>query len=393
MQTNARPRYAIIVSPELSETGVDDLLTVKLTGMDGIELVERAEVDKVMKERELSAIFMPEGVGLRLELGKTLLADRLFLLRTEETTKNLELFIIDTRTASILFRGQFDHHGATDETIDALSEIVTYNVNAFRDGIKAVVAVPPFLSKGVDRNAEKHQEQFFDMLSAALMQQPGITVMSFEELEAIRHELDFSSQIPQRVVPLIVQGEFLPKRTGNIGQTSEFSFDLALKISDLNGIRLQIDKESLTMQQVVELLAVETSQRIFSLLDDSQLLPFSLEKQEILFTESAERFHRYGMYQLAKKQREVAILINPHNLYQRLNWIEEFYIRNESDRRIAPERDKVFGHLDFIIRNKLVTKSQGCSLFMKFYCDIPNYFACLFQGFGRKLFCCFLLYA
>ncbi len=83
-EQSAYNRWAIVASPDVQKSGLADLLTVKLSAIDGIELVERERLDAAMKELELATMFGAKGAAKRLKLGRMLKADALVLLAREE---------------------------------------------------------------------------------------------------------------------------------------------------------------------------------------------------------------------------------------------------------------------------------------------------------------------
>src|SRR5689334_21070832 len=63
------------------------LLEAKLLADTGATWVERAEIDKVLREQKLQAAFGPQGVGERVRLGKILKADLLVIVRPVKDAK------------------------------------------------------------------------------------------------------------------------------------------------------------------------------------------------------------------------------------------------------------------------------------------------------------------
>jgi hypothetical protein len=63
------------------------LLEAKLLAEPGATWVERADIDKVLKEQKLQAAFGPQGVGERVKLGKLLKADLLVMVRPVKDAK------------------------------------------------------------------------------------------------------------------------------------------------------------------------------------------------------------------------------------------------------------------------------------------------------------------
>jgi hypothetical protein len=77
-------RYAIVASNDIEATGLGDLLTARLSAVEGIELVERDQLAAAIREQELSAYFDSSAAPLRLKLGQLLQADVLVLLSMAE---------------------------------------------------------------------------------------------------------------------------------------------------------------------------------------------------------------------------------------------------------------------------------------------------------------------
>ena len=74
-------RWAIVCSSDVQKTRLSDLLTVELSGLRGLELVERNELPTITNELELSQLLGAENVLGRLKLGKQVRADALALIQ------------------------------------------------------------------------------------------------------------------------------------------------------------------------------------------------------------------------------------------------------------------------------------------------------------------------
>jgi len=365
------PRYALIASPETEKSGLIDLLTVRLSESDKLELVDRADIKRVMRELKLSSLSGEQGVSQRLQLGKILGADRLVVLQTTitEESSRLSLLIIDTETASTLFQGRIEKFNeVNDDILNTLNEIILDNIREYENGIWAIIAVPHFLVTSVNSDLEEYQKSFSRILSVTLTQQPGVAVVSLDEIEAIKRELDFSGKNLSRVVPLVIQGEFQAKQQSQMEKLSEkYRFDINVKIIGKNGVLEEVKKTSLSMAQIVETLGVEIPKQVLAKLEMTSGTALSLEEQEKTFSELAERFHNYGMYAQARTYRETVLLINPDNVVERLRWIRES--RKVYNRFVTPDDKRIFEHLDYILRNRLVTMMQGASLIHMVYPD------------------------
>ena len=75
-------RVGIVPDEAAARTPLVDLLQVKLTGEPGLELVERAEVDALLREQALQQAWGSAGIGDRRTFGRRLGARLLVLLRT-----------------------------------------------------------------------------------------------------------------------------------------------------------------------------------------------------------------------------------------------------------------------------------------------------------------------
>ena len=64
-------RWAIISDSSVREYKIADLLTVKLT-QTGLELLEREQIDKALREIELQALCNVDNASSRLEIGISL---------------------------------------------------------------------------------------------------------------------------------------------------------------------------------------------------------------------------------------------------------------------------------------------------------------------------------
>ena len=64
---HAWKRWAVIVSPEVDQSGLTDLLTVGLSETHDIQLVERLRLEQVLAEQELSVLVESAGAGATKE--------------------------------------------------------------------------------------------------------------------------------------------------------------------------------------------------------------------------------------------------------------------------------------------------------------------------------------
>src|SRR5262245_5021763 len=85
---------------DVSGTEMGALLEAKLLADGKLAWVERAQINKVIAEQELQALFSPEGGSNRARLGKFLKADVLVVLRLqgklEADGKYLDIVVCET---------------------------------------------------------------------------------------------------------------------------------------------------------------------------------------------------------------------------------------------------------------------------------------------------------
>jgi hypothetical protein len=100
-------RWAILGTPAMQDTGLTDLLHVRLASLDGVQLVEREQLQAIAAEYSLETLGAAGAVRQRLRLGSVLRADRLLLLsRTaqpepaDDATEILRLVIADCGTGA-----------------------------------------------------------------------------------------------------------------------------------------------------------------------------------------------------------------------------------------------------------------------------------------------------
>ncbi|NQU09811.1 hypothetical protein HQ590_03400, partial [bacterium] len=90
-------RLAVLaVDAEPGTAALADLLTAGLSGAGGVELVERAEIDKVLAEQKLSAATLAGGAQ-RVAVGKLLRADGLVFVEQDRRRESVSVRLVETR--------------------------------------------------------------------------------------------------------------------------------------------------------------------------------------------------------------------------------------------------------------------------------------------------------
>ncbi|HLQ46678.1 MAG TPA: CsgG/HfaB family protein, partial [Planctomycetaceae bacterium] len=171
--------WAVLATNELREIGLSDLLTANLSQHD-FALVEREQLDAVLREIELSRLLSFDAAAQRLKVGQLVKADALVLLSLVENDKNkfVKLVISDCQYGSRLRLDHFPFAGNGQErrplspraeaasdargeggsrpepaTLEQLVQDVAGAVDEtrkrFAHGVERIVAVSPFLSKNL----------------------------------------------------------------------------------------------------------------------------------------------------------------------------------------------------------------------------------------------------
>ena len=349
-------RWAILATPELG-----DLLTVELSKRQDIELVERAEIDKVMRELEISAMFGEESIGKRLELGKILKADRLLVLKNDSPGDSLEIFILDTEFGLMLFNSKITPQKTNDEHLCAGIAAIASQVNRrYQNGIHAVIAVSYFVSRSFDRSFDHLQEDYAKMIGNALLQQDGIAVVALEELSLIQKELSLHSQriddhIGRRIVPLHITGTYSILTGDNATQTSSPSVSLSIEIRDMADVIHAIEKDRIALQDAVTLMGVVIPEEIFRILDSPSLKPLPLELQKQQWLREADLLNAVGANELAIRCREAAFLIDPDDAEKTLRLL----LGVEHRQGAISDRYRALPYLEHLLEHGKLNLIQG----------------------------------
>jgi len=224
----------------------------------------------------------------------------------------------------------------------------------FKDGVQTALAVPDFLLTDVLEESKSFQESFARLIAVSILQRKGVSVVSFEELEALQRESEIGATEIQRIVPLLIRGQF-----NAVKKEDMLSFDISLVILDGTGKEEIISKESVPETEVAKFLGSEVPNRIFERLgqqDDTVLTP---EKQEEEFSQIATRFHEYGAYDLAVKYRQAILLLNPKNAIERLRMLSEMRSLGYGQTFFQT----MYPHYKYLYTNKLISFEMGADTY------------------------------
>lgn len=353
-------RWAII-----APASVGDLLTVELSQQENLELVERAEVDKAMKELELSALLQQHSLQQGVKLGRVLKADRLLVISPKPLPKASEteqpvhagnssrLLILDTRYGVVLFQSDLDIPGDSLESVlPGIVKIVTSIHARYRHGVEGIVAVSYFLTKNFERSYDHYQEDFAHLISESLLQRDGIAVVALEELAAIQKEIAFTGDntVAARIVPLSITGEYTVVEQK--GKEPLFTISLAIK----NGEKTLAspEKKEISLREASSFLAVSVPEQVLKMLDGNASAPISLEAQKRRFKENADLLMGVGAAELALRNREAIFLLDSDDLENTM----EMLLGNGRIRN----RYRALPYLESLLREKKVSFFYGSQI-------------------------------
>ena len=188
------------------------LLEAKLLAEPGANWVERADIDKVLKEQKLQAAFGPQGVGERVKLGKLLKADLLVMVRPVKDAKEqtLEVVVSETATGLRLLLRAVPVTKNTDADIAELLAAAKDGIKRHGEKVAEVVAVPPFVSNDLELTHDHLRGALAKLAEAEALDRKGVLVVELEEAEALAKEIALAAPgtTLARPLPVYLLGEF-----------------------------------------------------------------------------------------------------------------------------------------------------------------------------------------
>ena len=394
----APTRLAVLTCEPMQELGYGNLLIAKLSAEPSgrLELVERELLDTIGGEFQLASLLGAENaVRQRMALGELLRADTLLLLSLlqnetpddQTAARSIRLVMVDTRTGARLTRdglsGSTDLDKATDEVVRRVGE----TLRRYPNGVKQIVGVSHFRSRCLTHAYDCYQTSCAELLAQVLSQRPGVAVLEIEEARAISAELaltspdekdadlpDGGNALENRVVPVLVSGEFLAARQGAVGsQTDRFEVTVTIQ---RRGESEVVRAADLDQEQLVEFLSATLPAKIVvgAVSDTTGSGALSVDTQSEWLVAEANRFARIGMWERAFGLREAALLLRPGDTDLRFQLTDAYHRQmmrllpvpeqfedlppKEAIRRQFRERTELYpfvlAHLEYIIRNRQV---------------------------------------
>ena len=351
-------RWAVVASDDIQATGLSDLVTAKLSAVEGVELVEREQLASAIKEQELSAYFNSTAAPQRLKLGQLLEADVLILLSTKapdavvgsgaakpppgprsagdrsaaasgSNERSLRLVISDC-----VFGARLHVEYIPFET-DALDVMATECVSAilqtrrrFASGVEHMIGVTHFLSKNLTYEYDHLQAGYAMLLENSLRAFPGVAVIEIDEARAIGDELRLRGvALENRSVPFFVEGEF-EMSAAEPGESP--TVRLAMRAGDGRKVHAKAERSGLAEDDVVELLTNVVPSRLLALSTGDASPRLSRNRQREMLVARAGVFSHVGQWRHAVALREAALLVAPDDIDQKIELISDYRHWNQS---------------------------------------------------------------
>lgn len=290
--------------------GIDVLVPVvelRLADSPGVVLLERENVEAVLREQEFAALVGAEGSANRIALGKLLKADLLVLIQGEEKPQPHARVVICETDQGLRLGNQSVESGANVESsVVAVMQIVEAAIAKHGQQVKEIVAVPPLVSNDLGFESQALQRPLASVIEQSLLARPHVLAVELAEANAVANELAVSGEKDvQRRLPLYFLGEFRHE-----GQGPEASMAVRLKLVRGQKLLDECDVKDIPPARVAEVLRREAAALLDRALNTTAPLPDAA-------TEARQLAQRaVAMYQLMNfseclELAEASLLLKP----------------------------------------------------------------------------------
>lgn len=289
---------------------IADMLIPRLSGAQGIALVERNDIDQILSEQELTALRPANSMAGRIRLGQLLGAHLLVVMEETGTAekRSLSVSVMETEQGVRVFSGKVA--GQSVETMsDFVENACLRSLKKCRGEFKAIFAVPPFENHNLTHDEDHLQAVLAQICAQYLGQADGTLVVELEEAHAISQELALTGERSRvdRRLPFYVEGDYSHE---GLGADRRISLQLRLRRGD----RIILEKKNKDMHpdDVADALAPFAD----SCLEAADAVPSESharggEAEEL--AKRAKEFERFAHYGEALALYEAALLLEPKN--------------------------------------------------------------------------------
>ena len=300
------------------------MATAELSKLEGMELVERDQLDQVTRELALSSALEPRASATRLKMGQLLKADALLLLSIENIAGRpvLKLVVSDSQVGARLHIEQLLYHAdARTALASHCAQSVAKVREQFAGGVRQVIAVSPFLSKDLLHDFDYLQVSCTRLVEVGLTSLPQVAVVEIEEAKAIGRELLLTNTpLKDRPTPYLVEGEYTVARGSAKGPVIQF--DVSRRGVGVK--QYHIRPAALTLTDAARFLVRDLPKQIVQQ-NDGPGEPAFLGEQARWLTERAAAFAQIGAWQQETELLEAALLLSPDDLGLRMKLLAAYY--------------------------------------------------------------------
>jgi hypothetical protein len=201
-------RLAVLAADSSAGTAaLADLLTVQLAQTPGVETVERAELDRVLREQALTAAGLADGVQGRVAVGRLLRADGFLFLARTASQRQFASRLVEARHGCQVMQMLY----ATNEAPTAIAERLAGAVSAklptlrLADEQRILLNVIRLGNATLDSRAGWIETDGVTMLSGYLAAHPAVLVVERREMGMLLKE----SQLADAGAPAFRAADFL----------------------------------------------------------------------------------------------------------------------------------------------------------------------------------------
>lgn len=392
-------RWAVLSDESCRDAGISDLLTAELSAVPGLELVERDDVEAVVRELELASVLGTHAGAERLRLGRLLKADVLLILKQAEQdgVSFLQWTIAECSLGARLMTNAAPLDSSQPErALFQIVQDVQKTCERFADGVEQLIAVAPFLSNDLTHEHDQLQHGLATILGESLLAFPGVAVLEIDEARAIAAELDRDSDAPRsQVRRLFVSGSYStgdlngdrksggraePQQAGVRHETDDRAVRVRVKLSlrDSRGRSLETLVVDESSSRVLDQFRTTIPERILKQSRSTSAPVLTASQQRKLLAERSQRFAQLGAWRQSIPLREAALLLEPDDAVLRVALIADarllmtqrfsLTLRAPAAERTLQNAEQLAlfrraaPHVEWLIRNRRLSMREAASL-------------------------------
>ncbi|QDU92490.1 WD40 repeat domain-containing protein [Lignipirellula cremea] len=292
---------------DVEQSPLGAALEAELFALDGVEWLERTEVNRVLAEQKLQLLFDANALGDRRSMGQLLKADLLIVLRTGKVKdqKFAELAAAETQGGLRLVAIREPLGDDLEATAVKLAAVVRQALDKYREEITHVFAVPPFISHDLTFENDYRKQAYAALLEETLLQQPGVLVVELQEAEALQQEFAVAAADVRlkRKSPVYLLGEYASSRADDIDQVG-----LTIKLQQ-GALSLKTYEQAGPAADAPEFLRSVSGQVLK--IDPSELKASGPVAEAAQLAARAGRFYTLGDWDEALPLLEASLMLQP----------------------------------------------------------------------------------